>query len=113
MEFKFYKEPDNRWYVDLPTWTGGKKDLELVEGADSMLEFMSEGKDTIWLKLSEENFHGSNKLEFIRLDTEIENGAYYKLEHCKGVKIDLEMWLCDVTKFIFGHFPKTIYISNV
>ena len=111
--FKFYKEETGRWYVDLPEWEGSKADLELVSGADTMLEYMSEGENHVWLILSEENFEGSDKLEFIRLATEVENGAFYKLEKYKGIEINLEMWLCDVTKFVFGDFPKIIHLSNV
>ena len=27
-KFKFYKEDDNRWFVDLPEWEGEKKNLD-------------------------------------------------------------------------------------
>ena len=108
---KFYKESDNRWYVDLPEWEGSKSELEMVAGADSMLEYMAEGEEQVWLILSEQEFENSDKLEFLRLATEIENGAFYKLDKYKGIEIELEMWLCDVTKFVFGDFPKTIFLS--
>ena len=108
---KFYKESDNRWYVDLPEWTGSKAELEMVAGADSMLEYMAEGEVQVWLVLSEQEFENADKLEFLRLATEIENGAFYKLDKYRGIKIGLEMWLCDVTKFVFGDFPKTIFLS--
>lgn len=108
---KFYKESDNRWYVDLPEWTGSKAELEMVDGADNMLEYMAEGEGQVWLVLSEQEFENADKLEFLRLATEIENGAFYKLDKYRGIKIGLEMWLCDVTKFVFGDFPKTIFLS--
>lgn len=108
---KFYKESDNRWYVDLPEWTGSKAELEMVSGADSMLEYMAEGEGQVWLVLSEQEFENADKLEFLRLATEIENGAFYKLDKYRGIEIGLEMWLCDVTKFVFGDFPKTIFLS--
>jgi hypothetical protein len=47
----------------------------------------------------------------LRLATELGNGAFYKLENYKGIEIGLEMWLCDVTKFVFGKFPKIIYFA--
>ena len=108
---KFYKESDNRWYVDLPEWTGSKAELEMVAGADSMLEYMAEGEGQVWLVLSEQEFENADKLEFLRLATEIENGAFYKLDKYRGIEIGLEMWLCDVTEFFFGDFPKTIFLS--
>lgn len=113
MNLRFYKESDNRWYVDLPEWTGDKSDLEMVYGADTMLDYMSQGELSINVRLSEEFFEHSDKLEFIREATELGNGAYYKLEKYKSINIDLYMWLCDVTKFVFGDFPKIIYISNI
>ena len=108
---RFYKESDNRWYVDLPEWEGSKDDLEMVFGADSMLEYMAEGEGQVWINISEEEFENADKLEFIKLATEIDNGAFYKLNKYRGVDIGLEMWLCDVTKFVFGYFPKTIFLS--
>ncbi len=110
--FRFYKESDNRWYVDLPEWTGSKEELELVAGADTMLEYMAQGENEVRLILSEEKFDNADTLDFIRLATEIENGAFYKMEKYRGIELNLELWLCDVTKFVFGDFPKTIFISN-
>jgi len=111
-KLRFYKENNNRWFVDLPNWTGSKYDLEMVAGADKMLEYMAEGEQQVWIILSEDEFENSDKLYFIRLATEIDDGAFYKLEKYKGVEIGLEMWLCDVTKFVFGDFPKIIFIST-
>jgi hypothetical protein len=113
MIFRFYKELDERWYIDLPDWIGSKADLEMVAGADVMLNYMSDNGNEVTLKLSEEEFENSDKLEFVRMALEIENGAFYYLKEYQGVDIDLEMWLCDVTKFVFGYFPQEIYISVV
>ena len=44
-KFKFYKEEDNRWFVDLPEWEGDKEDLEMVMGADILLEILSGNSD--------------------------------------------------------------------
>lgn len=109
---KFYKEADERWYVDLPEWEGSKADLEMVAGADTMLNYMSEGSDYIHLYLSEEDFEGADKLEFIRMATEIGNGAHYVMKSYVGIEFNLEMWICDVCLFVFnGRFPVNIYIS--
>jgi hypothetical protein len=108
---RFYKESDNRWYVDLPEWNGSKAELEMLAGADSMLEYMAEGNNEVYLYASGNEFEGADKLEMLRLATELGNGAFYKLENYKGIEIGLEMWLCDVTKFVFGDFPSRIFIS--
>lgn len=111
--FKFYKEESGRWYVDLPEWEGSKDDLEMVMGADSFLEILSQGENEAHVTLSTQSFNGSNKLEMKCLGliegVELGSGAWYKLNNYMGIDYDVEMWLCDVTKFVFGDFPKTIY----
>lgn len=111
-KFKFVKDIDNRWYVELPEWEGSRADLEMVAGADTMLEYMAEGNDYVNTYISETEFDGSDKLEFIGLATEFENGAFYKMDKYKGIELGLELWLCDVTLFVFGKFPKEIFISK-
>lgn len=112
-KFKFYKEWDHRWYIDLPSWTGSKADLEMVANADSMLEFMAQGQNEIWVNISDTEFVNANKLIFVRNADEIGNGAFYILNQYQGIDLNLEMWLCDVTKFVFGDFPNVIYISVI
>jgi hypothetical protein len=111
-KLRFYKESDNRWYIDLAEWTGSKTDLEMVAGADTMLEYIADGESQVLIMLSEQKFKNCDKLEFLRLATEIENGAFYKLEKYRGIRIGLEIWLCDVTKFVFGNFPQILYLST-
>ena len=38
-------------------------------------------------------------------------GSWYKLNTYMGIDYSLDMWLCDVTKFVFGDFPEVIYFS--
>lgn len=110
--FLFTKEDNGDWFVELPEWEGSKADLQMVAGADDMLEYMSEGSNVVRATLSEEHFVGSDEIKFIRTADEIGNGAMYKLAKYKGINLDLEMWLCDVTKFVYGHFPQSIYIVS-
>ena len=110
--FRFYKETSNRWYIDLPDWTGSKDDLEMVAGADAMLEYMAEGKNEVSVIVSETDFKGADVLNFVRMADEIGNGAYYHFNSFKGVKIGLDMWLCDVVLFVFNNvFPKQLFLS--
>jgi rubrerythrin len=111
-KLKFYKEADERWYVELPEWEGSKADLEMVAGADTMLNYMAEGNNYVNLHLSEEAFDGADKLEFIRIATEIGNGAHYIMRSYAGIEFNLEMWICDVCMFVFNKFPMNIYLSK-
>ena len=109
-EFKFYKDIGG-WFVDLPGWEGTKSDLAMVSGADTMLDIISQGENDIMVLLSTEEFDGSNRLEFLRESPEMGEGSWYLMKTYIGIEYNLELWLCDVTKFVFGNFPKNIYIS--
>jgi len=54
--YKFIKEDTGKWYVDLPEWEGEKWELEMVCGADTMLDLISQGEDNAYLTLSLEHF---------------------------------------------------------
>jgi len=112
--FKFYKE-DDKWYVDLPEWEGEQAELQMVAGADNFLEILAQGEESVYLTLSTEPFTGADKLTFLHyghLETwEMGTGAWYVLDTYMGIPFNLEMWLCDVTKFVFNGFPKEIYFK--
>lgn len=110
---RFYKEEDNRWYVDLPTWTGSKAELEMVMGADTMLNYMAGDKDEVLINVSLSSFDNSDCLRYKYMAIDMGNGAYYKMDTYDGIDINLDMWLCNVTRFVFGFFPKKIYISKL
>jgi len=99
---KFNRELDGRWYVVLPDWKGSKAELEMVAGADTMLDLLAE----VTLRLYKTKVEGADKLEII--NSEVESGAeyYYSSPYFETMKI----WLCDVTKFVFGEFPKVLYV---
>ena len=42
---------------------------------------------------------------------ELGEGAWYFLNEYQGVSYSMEMWLCDVTKYVFGDFPNRIYFK--
>jgi len=112
-EYKFKKESTGKWYIELPDYPGPKEDLQMVEGADTMLDIMAQENDTVSLILSDKYFEGGHYLEFIREATELENGAYYKLPYYNSIYYNLEIWLCDVTKYVFGKFPEQIFLINL
>lgn len=111
-DYRFYKEGLN-WYVDLPEWTGSKSDLIMIGGADTMLDILSNNGTEVITTISEEEFEGASKLEYQKLADDIGEGAYYLLASHGGVERNLSVFLCDVTLFVFGKFPQTIYILPV
>ena len=111
-EFKFYKDPEHRWYVDLPEWEGEKDNLEMVLGADSFLEILAQGEGEVRVILSTIAFDGASELT-LTADGGIIGGKWYKLEECAGIVYSFNLWLCNVTEFVFGKFPETIWFSKV
>lgn len=108
----FNKEPTNRWYADVPEWTGDKADLEMVAGADDMLNYMSEGEDRVRVFFTLEPVDGFDSLELKYPTPEVGGGVYFMKTH-NGIEINQEMWLCDVTKFVFGGIlPPMIYLKK-
>src|SRR5574338_1054899 len=108
-KYRFYKDPENKWFIDLPSWPGEKAELQMVCGADTMLEYMAEGNDVVFVYISESEFGGCDTL--IMLPEVLPSGAYYLMQRIRGIEINLEMWLCDVTKFVFRKFPEKLYLS--
>ncbi|MCB9019286.1 MAG: hypothetical protein H6546_03060 [Chitinophagales bacterium] len=105
--FKFEKEQDNRWYVVLPEWEGDKDELEMVCGADVMLDIVAQGEWHTYLTISDKEF--DNPRFTLKFNREEAGGGWYDL---KSDMHEFEVWLCHVTKFVFdGRLPKILYCS--
>lgn len=116
MKLTFNKEIDGRWYVDLPHYDGPKEDLEMVDGADNMMEVLSNRKSIVTLKVRKKPWAGAYLIKLERVPSKEEmpkGGAFYKFAVYKGIHINLSMWLCDVVKFIFNEFPEKIYFTVI
>lgn len=116
--FNFYKE-NKRWYIDLPKWEemfGEKDSLEMVEGADLMLDHIAgDNRTEVKLKLSD-TLVLKNYLDLTSIcdpDIDLKTGANYVMTHYNGKPHVQKMWLCDVTQFVFGGFPNIIYFEEV
>jgi len=108
------KEPDGRWYIDLPEWKGNKAELEMVEGADTMLEYVGNGAPEVSLALSELPFEDANVLRLIHdYSKQTGGGGIYFLADYNGEILNQEMWLCEVTEWVFGKMPEEIYFKTI
>jgi hypothetical protein len=109
---RFYKDSADRWYADIPEWTGSIDDLQMVMGADNLLDIMSEGDGEVKVHFSTDPFEGSNVMTWCKdgvLGDPSHGGGTYRLHQYKGIVYDLDLWLCDVTKFVFGNMPSLIF----
>lgn len=133
-ELDFNREDEDRWYIDLPNWPWKKENLEMVCGADRILDILSEGKDRVRLQvkpaeepLDEDEVHDliqEGWLEVEQTHYSLTGGATYTARGYKtdqfvpnhslsGQSMKQTLWLCPVTLFVFGHYPKYFYCKVI
>lgn len=103
--YTFNKE-DGKWYIDLPEWKKSKSALQMVAGADILLDDLSNNQTSINISISTKQKPDKYTTLTKVMNTPLTGGALYHL----GLK---PIWLCDVTKFVFGEFPKKIHFKVI
>jgi hypothetical protein len=114
---KFCKEEDGRWYVDFPNWPFDHHNLLMVEGADDLCELLSD--DGIITEVSvipakqREKHDGYFELE--QTESSITGGSTYEVynDEFRQRFNRNDLWLCPVTLFVLGEYPKYIYVKEV
>lgn len=113
MKLLIFKKLAGKWYIDLPDWDGCVEDLEMVSGADLLLESISPTTlETKAIKLYETNedpeIYGEYSCYSLTKLKEDECGGTY-LAETPGYRG--EIWLCNVTKIVLGGFPQKILFT--
>lgn len=129
MVIRFYRD-GVKWYADLPKYIeqglGTVDNLEMVEGAEKGLEFLSDSTDEISLEIKlgkKESVgrhtkmanEGWSMLVLDRITGEQgEEGGLYEgsLLNDNLDKEIRKLWLCAVTKFVFNEYPEVIYVRR-
>ena len=108
----FNKEQDGYWYVDFPGWPFDHHNLMMVAGADNLCEFLSDDKKTVTVSVipesKEKNHPGYAKL--IQIESSLTGGSTYEVTGIEG--FNRNIWLCPVTLFVLGTYPKYLYIKK-
>lgn len=134
-QLAFVKD-DDTWYVDLPQWPWKRENLAMVCGADKMLDLLAatpendKGPNRVKLEvkpadkpLDDEEIQkllSEDWVELTQTKSTLTGGATYTLkgkiekdftikDYWAGEKKPRTLWLCPVTLFIFGHYPKFFY----
>ena len=115
----FVKE-EGRWYIDLPGFIeqgyGTKGNLEMVQGADTMCDILADYTNSVSVNITLKQT-AQTELVATRIQNLCPYGRYYRVEKVDATTLErsfvLDMWLCPVTKYVFGGtYPKTIYLSK-
>lgn len=103
------------WYINLPQFIekgGTKEELAMVEGADTMLDIMADGKNAVTISLDTESFEGADMVELTEKCDPTIGGGYYLLKSWEGRRVMQTMWLCAVTESVFDYLPEKIFIRR-
>lgn len=96
----------NKWFADIVNYPGNVMDLEMVCGADDLLEEISKGKRQVTLLVSPEHIDTEDKYIYQLHEIDNEGATYFNSE-------GRSIWLCNVTIFAFGEFPEIISFKLV
>lgn len=133
-DLTFVREEGDRWYIDLPSWPWHHANLEMVCGADRMLEILSEGRDKVRLQVkvaqtpfSEDVVEDMIKdgwIELTQIKSSLTGGAtyttrgekmkdFFRVNPVTQERTPRTVWLCPVTLFVVGQYPKYFYVKVV
>ncbi len=112
-QIQFNKEDDGLWYVDFPGWPFDHHNLLMVAGADKMCQFLSDDGKFTYVSViptsKEEDHPGYAKL--IQKEHSLTGGSTYEVTGLDGFNRDI--WLCPVTLFVLGQYPKYMYVKKI
>lgn len=115
-QLAFVKENDGGWYIDLPTWTGAHANLAMVAGSDLLLDYLLRKNNRVEVEViksaapleqydNDERFFRCEQIEMSLL-----GGSTYQVFGLPEFKQTI--WICPVTLFVLGEYPKYIYIRQ-
>lgn len=108
--FEFERLENGRWYVVFPEYEGDQEDLEMVEGADKMLDALTTDGMYVSLTISEERPEDDNYFIF-EMEAHDDCGGFYNVLGCEQFKGTI--WLCNVVHEFYEDHPETLYVSLV
>ena len=122
---KFYSKSEEglwkRWYYDWNknhkcTWGFDEANLEMLAGADKLCEYYAKGKNEVTVDIIASRKEIVAPIGYVMYKRgplsndkweRIYNGADYEGVWQKG-----NFWICPVTLFVLGRYPKYLYIKG-
>ena len=106
----FYKLGVNSWFADVHSWTASIMNLQMVMGADELLEYLAKGDRVVRLQISSVPSDGLH----LKKTDDIYGGANYIIvdgpEDCTVKSV----WLCGVNNYFWGGLaPDDIWFKRI
>lgn len=112
-QLTFVKEKDGGWYIDLPEWEGAHANLAMVAGSDKMLDHLLKNGNKVKVTVTKSQTKLDGMEEYIcceQIDASLFGGSTYNVYGLEG--FNRTIWICPVTLFVLGEYPKYIYIHQ-
>lgn len=106
---QFIKEND-KWYIDFPDYPFAKSNLQMVAGADDLLEHLAEGENRVVVKIEYGKYESIFNYEYSYKRIKYGYGADYVKINNEPIN---EFWLCPVTLLVLKKYPKYLYIKKL
>ena len=134
-DLTFVKD-DGTWYIDLPEWPWKRENLAMVCGADKMLDLLAatpqndKGLNRVRLQVKPsaepvapdalQSMLKEDWVELTQIRSSLTGGATYTFkgkiaadftvkDYWTGEAKPRTLWLCPVTLFVMGEYPKYFY----
>ena len=110
----FTKEANDKWYVDFPNWPLSHDNLEMVAGADDLLDILNDDTDHVRVEVKLKQAEG---IQLTKVHSALTKGAFYTVDGVRGWENPntirrKQLWLCPVTLTVLGHYPKHLTITT-
>ena len=102
----FEKWENGKWFIVYPEYDGDQEDLEMIDGADDLLDFFTMDGLYVNIVVSTEEQSDWCCLKLVAHD---ELGGTYQVCGLQGFKKDV--WLCNVVHCFFDEHPDIIYFK--
>lgn len=112
-QLAFVMEDDGGWYIDLLQWKGAHANLAMVAGSDKLLDHLLRTDNRVEIEVIKSDNALDNMDNYYRceqIDMSLLGGSTYNVYGVEG--FDRTIWICPVTLFVLGEYPKYIYFRQ-
>ncbi len=110
---QFNHEDDGLWYIDYPNWPFSHHNLLMVAGADDLCAFLSDDDKFTRVSVIPANKKEGHDgyFELKQVSSGLTSGSTYEVYGLEGFTKNI--WICPVTLFVLGEYPKYIYVKKL
>lgn len=113
----FNKDKYGFWFVDFPHWPFSHDNLAMVSGADKMLALLADGDMSVKVSVipAKKREQHEGYVELRQTEHTLLGGSTYETDWEPFITRYKRntIWICPVTLFVLGRYPKFIYVTKI